>query len=89
MTRLSCGVAVGVLVLAGSLGVAAQAPQGQGQGRAAGGRRRRTAAASDQPSGVPERHDARQQVVQIMQQINAALGVTCATATCSTDRATR
>ena len=71
MTRLSFGVAVGALVLAGSLAVAAQAPQG----------------APPQGGGAPQpppqnlqvlpKDMARAQVVQIMQNFNAALGVTC------------
>jgi Photosynthetic reaction centre cytochrome C subunit len=71
MTRLSFGLAVGVLVLAGSLGIAAQAPQ----------------AAPPQGGGAPQpppqnlqvlpKDMARAQVVQIMQNFSAALGVTC------------
>ena len=81
MSRLSFGVAVGVLVLAGSLAVAAQAPQGQapapGQGRGGG----RGGAPQPPPTNlqVLPKDTSRQQVVQIMQQINAALGGTCAT----------
>jgi hypothetical protein len=72
MTRRSFGVAVGALVLAGSLGLAAQAPQG----------------APAQGGGAPQpppqnlqvlpKDMARPQVLQIMQNFNAALGVTCA-----------
>ena len=73
MTRLSFGVAVGALVLAGSLGIAAQAPQGappQGGGGA------------PQPPltnlQVFPKDMARPQLLQVMQAFNAALGVTCA-----------
>ena len=71
MTRLSFGVAVSALVLAGSLGVAAQAPQGAPP---AGG------APQPPPQNlqVLPKDMARPQVVQIMQNFNAALGVTCA-----------
>jgi Photosynthetic reaction centre cytochrome C subunit len=72
MTRHSFGAAVGALVLAGSLGIAAQAPQG----------------APPQSGGAPQpppqnlqvlpKDMARPQVLQIMQNFNAALGVTCA-----------
>jgi Photosynthetic reaction centre cytochrome C subunit len=71
MTRLSFAVAVGALVLAGSLAVAAQAPQGappQGGG-----------AAQPPPQNlqVLPKDMARGQVLQIMQNFSAALGVTC------------
>ena len=72
MTRLSFGAAVGALVLAGSLGIAAQAPQG----------------APAQGGGAPQppmtnlqvfpKDAARPQVLQAMQAFSAALGVTCA-----------
>jgi Photosynthetic reaction centre cytochrome C subunit len=72
MTRLSFGVAVGALVLTGSLGIAAQAPQGappQGGGGA------------PQPPltnlQVFPKDMARPQLLQVMQAFNAALGVTC------------
>ena len=75
MTRYSFGATmVGVLVLAGSM-VAAQAPAppaaGQGQGRGA--------APQPPPQNlqVLPKDMARPQVVQIMQQFIAALGVTC------------
>jgi hypothetical protein len=71
MTRLSFAAAIGSLVLAGSLGIAAQAPQGtapQGGG-----------APQPPPQNlqVLPKDMARAQVVQIMQNFNAALGVTC------------
>ena len=71
MTRLSFAVAVGVLVLAGSLAVAAQAPQGAPP---AGGGAPQPPPQNLQvlPKDMP-----RAQVVQIMQNFNAALGVTC------------
>ncbi len=71
MTRLSFGVAVGVLVLAGSLAVAAQAPQGAPP---AGGGAPQPPPQNLQvlPKDMP-----RAQVVTIMQNFNAALGVTC------------
>jgi len=76
MTRYSFGATmVGVLVLAGSV-VTAQAPAppaaGQGQGRGA--------APQPPPQNlqVLPKDMARPQVVQIMQQFIAALGVTCA-----------
>ena len=72
MTRLSFGAAVGTLVLAGSLAVAAQAPQG----------------APPQGGGAPQppltnlqvfpKDMARPQLLQVMQAFNAALGVTSA-----------
>jgi len=79
MTRVSFGVTVGALVLAGSLAVSAQAPQapaGPGQGRGAG-----RGAPQPPPANlqVLPKDMTRQQVVQIMQQINAGLGSTCAT----------
>jgi hypothetical protein len=70
MTRVSFGVAAGVLVLVGSIGLTAQAPQGQGRGGA--------------PQPPPQnlqvfpKDMARGQVLQIMQAFSAALGVTCA-----------
>ena len=69
MTRLSFGVAVGVLALAGSL-VSAQAPKVRGR------RRRSAATATAKPAGVAQGHGAAQ-VLQIMQNFSAALGVTC------------
>jgi Photosynthetic reaction centre cytochrome C subunit len=73
MTRLSFGVTVSALVLTGSLGIAAQAPQGappQGGGGA------------PQPPltnlQVFPKDMARPQLLQVMQAFNAALGVTCA-----------
>jgi hypothetical protein len=73
MKRPSFGVAVGALVLTGSLGIAAQAPQGappQGGGGA------------PQPPltnlQVFPKDMARPQLLQVMQAFNAALGVTCA-----------
>jgi len=71
MTRLSIAVAVGVLALAGSLAVAAQAPQGAPP---AGGGAPQPPPQNLQvlPKDMP-----RAQVVQIMQNFNAALGVTC------------
>ena len=70
MTRFSWGVAVGVLVLAGSAAIAAQAPQGAPP---AGG------APQPPPQNlqVLPKDMPRAQVVQIMQNFNAALGVTC------------
>jgi cytochrome c553 len=69
MTRLSFRIAVGTLALAGSI-VSAQAPQEQGRG-----------AGAPQPPPqnlqVLPKDMARAQVVQIMQNFNAALGVTC------------
>ncbi len=75
MTRLSFGVAVGALVLTGSLGLAAQAPQGAPpQGGGGGG--------APQPPmtnlQVFPKDAARPQVLQAMQAFSAALGVTCA-----------
>jgi hypothetical protein len=81
MTRLSVGVVLGCLVLAGSSLAAAQAPaQGQpGQGQPAQGAGGRGAPQPPpQNLQVLPKDMARQQVVQIMQAINAALGVTCA-----------
>jgi hypothetical protein len=75
MTRLSFAFAVSVLALAGTLTVAAQAPQGQGQGRPGG------AGAPQQPPQnlqVLPKDMARPQLLQAMQSISAALGVTCA-----------
>jgi hypothetical protein len=72
MTRFSCGAAIGVLVLAGSAAIAAQAPQG----------------APPRGGGAPQpppqnlqvlpKDMARPQLLQAMQSISAALGVTCA-----------
>jgi Photosynthetic reaction centre cytochrome C subunit len=74
MARFSFGVAIGVIALAGSL-VSAQAPQGQGQGRPGG-------AGAPQPPPqnlqVLPKDMARPQLLQAMQSISAALGVTCA-----------
>jgi len=77
MTRLSFGVAVGALVLTGSLGIAAQAPQSappQGAPQGGGG--------APQPPltnlQVFPKDMARPQLLQVMQAFNAALGVTCA-----------
>ena len=71
MTRLSFGVVVGALVLTGSLGIAAQAPQGAPPGGGA-----------PQPPltnlQVFPKDMARPQLLQVMQAFNAALGVTCA-----------
>jgi hypothetical protein len=71
MTRLSFWAAVGALAMTGSLGIAAQAPQ----------------AAPPQGGGAPQpppqnlqvlpKDMPRAQVVQIMQNFSAALGVTC------------
>jgi hypothetical protein len=77
MTRLSFGVAVGALVLTGSLGIAAHAPQGAPpQGAPQGG------GAAPQPPltnlQVFPKDMARPQLLQVMQAFNAALGVTCA-----------
>ena|SRR5688572_16512256 len=78
MTRLSFGVAVGALVLTGSLGIAAQAPQSappQGAPQGGGG-------GAPQPPltnlQVFPKDMARPQLLQVMQAFNAALGVTCA-----------
>ena len=78
MKRLSFGVAVGALVLTGSLGIAAQAPQGappQGGPQGGGG-------GAPQPPltnlQVFPKDTARPQLLQAMQAFNAALGVTCA-----------
>jgi len=72
MTRLSFGVAVGTLVLAGTLAASAQAPQGQGQGRGGG-------APQPPPQNlqVLPKDMTRAQVLPIMQAFTAALGVTC------------
>ena len=72
MTRLSFGVAVGALVLTGSLGIAAQAPQGappQGGGGAP--------APPMTNLQVFPKDIGRPQVLQAMQAFSAALGVTC------------
>jgi len=70
-------IAIGVLVLAGSLVGVAQAPQGggQGQGRGGGGGAPQPPPQNLQvlPKDMP-----RQQLLPLMQQITAALGVTCA-----------
>jgi hypothetical protein len=69
MTRVVFGVAVGVLALAGSL-VSAQAPQEQGRGGGA-------PQPPPQNLQVLPKDMARAQVLQIMQNFSAALGVTC------------
>ena len=72
MTRLSFGIAVGALVLAGSIGIAAQAPQGappQGGGGAP--------APPMTNLQVFPKDIGRPQVLQAMQAFSAALGVTC------------
>ncbi|HZM60194.1 MAG TPA: c-type cytochrome [Vicinamibacterales bacterium] len=66
--------AIGVLVLAGSLVAFAQAPQGQGQGRGDG---RGAPQPPPQNLQVLPKDMARAQVLQIMQNFSAALGVTC------------
>ena len=73
MTRLSFGLTAGVLVLTGSLGMAAQAPQGGAPAGQGGG------APQPPPQNlqVLPKDMARGQVVQIMQNFSAALGVTC------------
>src|SRR5688500_5181936 len=71
MRRLSFGVAVGVLVLAGSLAVAAQAPQAAPPGGGA-------------PQPPPQnlqvfpKDMSRPDLLRVMQAFNTALGVTCA-----------
>ena len=70
--------AIGVLVLAASLVAAAQAPQapqGQGQGRGDG---RGAPQPPPQNLQVLPKDMARPQLLQAMQSISAALGVTCA-----------
>jgi hypothetical protein len=74
MTRFSFGAAALALVLMGSL-VSGQAPApGQGRGGGRGG------APQPAPTNlqVLPKDWTRQQVVQVMQQFNQALGVTCA-----------
>ena len=66
MTRLSRGGAVCALVLTGSIGIAAQAPPGGGAPQP-----------PPQNLQVLPKDMARPQVLQIMQNFNAALGVTC------------
>lgn len=77
MSRFSVGAAALVLVLAGAM-VSAQAPAqpGQGQGRGGG----RGGAPQPPPTNlqVLPKDWTRQQVVQVMQQFNQALGVQCA-----------
>jgi hypothetical protein len=77
MTRLSFGAVLGALVLAGSIGAAEQAPQGAPAGAPPQG-----GGGAPQPPPqnlqVLPKDMARPQVVQIMQNFSAALGVTCA-----------
>ena len=70
MTRLSFGVVVGALVLAGSMAVAAQAPQGAPPGGGA-------PPPPLQNIQVFPKDIARPQLLQAMQNFSAALGVTC------------
>ena len=67
------GTAIGVFVLTASLVAFAQAPQGQGQGRGDG----RGAAPPAQNLQVLPKDMARPQLLQVMQNFSAALGVTC------------